>query len=638
MGELWAKRQHPVASSAGGGKRTKKASPFQYQALDPAKREIRLLELDPGKPGSKVVARLIHVSLNENPSFEALSYTWGPPRPSYDISVNGAKFPVGRNLRKALDDLRHPSEPRVIWTDAICINQPDNTEKEHQIKLMQTIYASAQVVCAWLDHSVQPITPVFEDLENLGKGVELDDFHDASHWYPIADIFRNPYWRRLWIQQELILASKIQVYCRRDAFDGTQLLQFQHKLGVIKRESVKVDGPLSQLSRYVDDNLNLKDSSTPEILGGGILRARENLLKGRQAHSDKDLKTFKITRDILGSSLLHLFLQSSGLRMTDPRDRVYGVLGLVTDIDQRAVQIDYHAPAVKVYSQVFNLFLHKYHDLSFLAFDGNHELNTAPDGGRLPTWMPHGTINWGPLNASRACGPSRAAHATINPDNLILYAEGLLVDTVSFVGGQEEAARQPILEWLQELEGYCRRVWPDAAESPLYEKEEVTSLLFSWLAGSRHLAMWHREKPTPAMRVSLLRAMCTAATKVDQQGFSLDIVVSGGYTPVGVLSEEERGSLLPMLVQVNHRLFVGTTGRRLGTIHIASGVRSGDQVWILFGCRVPVILRPVPDKAHRFTAVGYAILPGLMRGEAIKAAEKSGDTSVELQGTQIEIE
>ncbi|KAF4983019.1 hypothetical protein FDECE_17399 [Fusarium decemcellulare] len=495
---------------------------------------------------------------------------------------------------------------------------------------MQTIYASAQVVCAWLDHSVQPITPVFEDLENLGKGVELDDFYDPSHWHPVADIFRNPYWRRLWIQQELILASKIRVYCRRDAFDGTQLLQFQHKLGVIKRESVKLDGPLSQLSRYVDDNL--KDYSTPEILGGGILRARENLLKGRQAHSEKELETFKITRDILGSSLLHLFLQSSGLKMTDPRDRLYGVLGLVTDIDQSVVQIDYHAPIVKVYSQVFNLFLDKYHDLYFLAFDGNHKQNSAPDGGNLPTWMPYTTIDWGPLNASRACGTSRAAHAAINPDNLILSVEGLRVDTVSFVGGQEEAARQPILEWLQELEGYCRQVWPDAAGSPLYEKEEVTSLLFSWLSGSRHQAMWHQDKPTPEMRVSLLRAMCMAATKVDQQGFSLDNVISGGYTPVDVLSGEQRASLLPMLVQVNHKLFIGTTGGRLGTIHVISGVEPDDQVWILFGFRMPIVLRPVPDKTHRFTVVGYAIFPGLMRGEAIKAGKD------EVHGTQIEIE
>ncbi|RSL56805.1 hypothetical protein CEP53_006678 [Fusarium sp. AF-6] len=200
MGKLQAKRPPPDVSSPTVKKRPKKASPFQYEALDPRKREIRLLELYPGKPGSKVVTRLFNVSLDERPSFEALSYTWGPPWPTYDIFVNETKFSVGRNLRKALDDLRHASEPRVIWTDAICINQPDNAEKEHQIKLMQTICATAQVVCAWLDHNVQPITSVFEDLENLGKGVELDDFHDPSYWYPVADIFRNPYWRRLGIQ------------------------------------------------------------------------------------------------------------------------------------------------------------------------------------------------------------------------------------------------------------------------------------------------------------------------------------------------------------------------------------------------------------------------------------------------------
>ncbi|RSL45508.1 hypothetical protein CEP54_014239 [Fusarium duplospermum] len=154
-----------------------------------------------------------------------------------------------------------------------------------------------------------------------------------------ADIFRNPYWRRLWIQQELILATKIQVYCRRDSFDGAQLLQFQDKVGVIKREMVQFTGPLSELSGYIDGST--KNSTTPEILGGGILRARESLLKGREVHGEQGLERFKTTRDILGSSLLYLFLQASGLKMTEPRDRVYGVLGLVTDIDQDAVWVDY---------------------------------------------------------------------------------------------------------------------------------------------------------------------------------------------------------------------------------------------------------------------------------------------------------
>ncbi|RSM17115.1 hypothetical protein CDV31_004008 [Fusarium ambrosium] len=633
MGKLRAKRSPPAVSSSTVKKRAKKASPFQYEALDPRKQEIRLLELYPGKPGSKVITRLFNVSLDERPSFEALSYTWGPPRPTYDIVVNGTMFSVGRNLRKALDDLRHASEPRVIWTDAICINQPDNAEKEHQIKLMQTIYATAQVVCAWLDHNVQPITSVFEDLENLGKGVELDDFHDPSYWYPVADIFRNPYWRRLWIQQELILAPKIQVYCRRDSFDGAQLLQFQDKVGVIKREMVQFTGPLSELSRYIDGST--KTSTTPEILGGGILRARESLLKGRQVHSEQGLERFKITRDILGSSLLHLFLQASGLKMTEPRDRVYGVLGLVADIDQDAVWVDYQAPVVKIYSQVFSLFLDKYHDLSFLAFEGNHTPNTTPDREGLPTWMPHVTINWGPINASRACGTTRATHASVNQETLTLSAEGLLIDTVSFIGEQEEAGGQPILEWLQKLEGYCRRVWPDAAESPLYEKEDVTALLFSWLGEQRYRAMYHQDKPTPARRVSLLRALCVAAAKVEQQEFSVRHVVFGGYTPTNVLSRDERAALIAML-HISYVTFVGTSGGRLGTIDKDSGVKSGDQVWILFGCRIPVILRPVTDKTSRFTVVGYGIFPGLMRGEAIKEVEE--DTSMKLQGTLVEIE
>ncbi|GAW24146.1 hypothetical protein ANO14919_137270 [Xylariales sp. No.14919] len=190
------------------------ANAFPYRPLIPARNEIRLLEVLPARPDSRVTARLFHVSLDDAPHFDALSYMWGAPRPTYDIKlIYGAdhltRFPINRNLRRALDDLRFPDRPRVLWIDAICINQADYAERERQVKLMRRIYSAAQSVCAWVDHGVVPTLRVFDDLQRLGESVEIQDIYDPEYWYPVADIFRSPYWHRLWIQQELILARHI---------------------------------------------------------------------------------------------------------------------------------------------------------------------------------------------------------------------------------------------------------------------------------------------------------------------------------------------------------------------------------------------------------------------------------------------
>ncbi|KAF7551892.1 hypothetical protein G7Z17_g4709 [Cylindrodendrum hubeiense] len=335
-------------------KKTKKAPPFQHQPLDPEKRQIRLFELSPGKPGSRISGKLIHVSLNDNPRFEALSYTWGLPQPTYIVSIDeGSPFSVRRNLRKALDALRRPDNPRLLWVDCICINQLDIPEKEIQIQLMRAIYAGAETVCTWIDHNVQPIGGVFEDLENIGHGTEIGDFMDPSYWYPVADIFRDPYWRRVWVQQELILASKLEIYCRHDMIDGKQLLEFQHRVNLVKHQLMSVQSPEYHISRYIANDPVDQAASTPDFLSGDILRARENLVLGQEAHGKQgnELDNLKITRRALGSSLLQLFIKTAGLNVTDLKDRVYGILGLAVDVDEGAFNVDYSLSITGVYTK-----------------------------------------------------------------------------------------------------------------------------------------------------------------------------------------------------------------------------------------------------------------------------------------------
>jgi hypothetical protein len=81
---------------------------------------------------------------------EALSYVWGIPTVGPLNMCNGAWLRITPNLGDALEALRHPTERKLLWADAICINQRDPNERNHQIKLMAQIYSTAKRVLVWL--------------------------------------------------------------------------------------------------------------------------------------------------------------------------------------------------------------------------------------------------------------------------------------------------------------------------------------------------------------------------------------------------------------------------------------------------------------------------------------------------------
>jgi hypothetical protein len=82
--------------------------------------------------------------------YEALSYVWGSQEDTVVIKIDEQSFRVTRNLYSALVHLRDRSVQRVLWVDAICINQMDSAERSQQVMLMGTLYRSANQVNIWL--------------------------------------------------------------------------------------------------------------------------------------------------------------------------------------------------------------------------------------------------------------------------------------------------------------------------------------------------------------------------------------------------------------------------------------------------------------------------------------------------------
>jgi hypothetical protein len=130
----------------------KEAAPetFTYTPLSAANTSFRLLRILP----SLVYTSTIRCELFDNKihdsEYIAGSYVWGPPEPMESIMLNNATFYVRQNLFHFLKACRSRVKSRVMWIDAVCINQEDNQEKSHQVRAMGRIYRNAQAVYCWL--------------------------------------------------------------------------------------------------------------------------------------------------------------------------------------------------------------------------------------------------------------------------------------------------------------------------------------------------------------------------------------------------------------------------------------------------------------------------------------------------------
>ncbi|KAG7005404.1 hypothetical protein G7Y79_00020g049320 [Physcia stellaris] len=121
-----------------------------YDKLSQEAREIRILFLLSGDVDEDISCKLVTVSLDNLPDYEALSYTWGDPTVKVPIRVNENILQVTANLDNALRHLRRRDEKRALWVDAICINQDDLEEKSYQIPFMGEIYSRTTNCLAWL--------------------------------------------------------------------------------------------------------------------------------------------------------------------------------------------------------------------------------------------------------------------------------------------------------------------------------------------------------------------------------------------------------------------------------------------------------------------------------------------------------
>ncbi|KAK3634539.1 hypothetical protein LTR56_015268 [Elasticomyces elasticus] len=124
-----------------------------YEPLDEIRREIRLLRILPSIDRAATVdVELLTTSLDLDSTlpYSALSYVWGDARTKEAIRIDGTWFEIGESLANAFKHVRQETRDVILWADAICINQEDIPERNHQVSMMGSLYRQATKVIAWL--------------------------------------------------------------------------------------------------------------------------------------------------------------------------------------------------------------------------------------------------------------------------------------------------------------------------------------------------------------------------------------------------------------------------------------------------------------------------------------------------------
>lgn len=124
---------------------TTSRSPYDEVTVSENTRSIRLVRLLRTSSADAIKCELQSFALDSCPLYTALSYTWGPVEPSYTITLGGIDFGVRENLWNFLGQMRSLAETRWFWIDAICIDQSNVAERNHQVQMMWLIYTQASL-------------------------------------------------------------------------------------------------------------------------------------------------------------------------------------------------------------------------------------------------------------------------------------------------------------------------------------------------------------------------------------------------------------------------------------------------------------------------------------------------------------
>jgi hypothetical protein len=210
-------QDHPTAGSA------MSEEEFSYNRIDMDRPSFRLIRLLNGST-TDICCELLEAYFDEvndgGIPYDALSYTWGDVEKNATIKINGMKARVTENLFTALHHLRPVEGYRILWIDAVCIDQGHDKEKSHQVQQMGDIYRRAETVIVWLGNGSEDSDTLMDFLRTLpsnakvhSAGQLLSRDSQARYRELLKKLLNRPWFRRVWVIQEVAMAQRAIVAC-----------------------------------------------------------------------------------------------------------------------------------------------------------------------------------------------------------------------------------------------------------------------------------------------------------------------------------------------------------------------------------------------------------------------------------------
>jgi hypothetical protein len=529
---------------------------------------------------------------------------------------------ITSNLEAALQQLRLVDEPRVLWIDAICINQDDVHERSRQVWIMQEIYAKARQVIVWLGPEREDDNRAFASLESLRSQLDGQEnswflvglgwwrarsgkiFSGGAHRSMVSDVeyehlttlLRRDWFRRTWVIQEVASSQSAVFLCGRQCMSWEVLANVYMRLGDYFL-------PVSQMGGK-DAHHSLENITAIERL--------------RRSNSGP-----------LSMSLFHILLATSFSKCQDQRDKIFAVMGLAKDWVEKGVLIPDYSIKQEDVLKTF---------IDFAVIDSNHHKSlrtlSCPSGpsvaSKLPSWVPdwrtignvHPFTRYSDRTKFCASGgmPPEAWHSD---NKTVLHVTGVHIDTISKLGSDPTFTKAVAVfeittakivaivrsfSWLQE----CRDMSRDT-DGVLSAKRsnELWRTLTCGLTGDGFPV---RDRYSDYFS-KYMDFMLNAPERF--AGYLIDAETS----PDEVRGLDEASASFETHAHIEAALDKWSSKRRFSVTYagrlacVPLGSRRGDIICILFGGEVPYVLRPIGD--GYFAIVGECYVDDIMHGEGL---------------------
>lgn len=242
--------------------------PYQYSPLSVETQQVRLFKLTSNHPTDGALQGTMQTfQLDSVPQFIALSYMWGDATVLHRVDIDDMYLDVRANLFSFLEfwhsltaeDIKQrflqrtasqdgkPAQTTLsfntvydtyLWIDQLCINQRTDEmgmrEKSNQVQLMCEIYPAAHTVIGWLGNNDPACEQAIKDLlaapTSLISGIDFYNnprfqclkvdmgykrYKETLVGHPFGVLDEHPYSRRVWTLQELLLARNVLYFCGR---------------------------------------------------------------------------------------------------------------------------------------------------------------------------------------------------------------------------------------------------------------------------------------------------------------------------------------------------------------------------------------------------------------------------------------